>query len=274
MDADAGSAPRYLNRYTDQTGEAMRPVLLQATIMATAVALAACTPAPRQTEEATPPEDAARGWSRTPRIDQVRRDGDDLVFTGVAESGARVVLRNDADAAFAAVADVEGRFEIRMAAPGGELWLRPETQMGQVAAVSPDLLLIIAGGQGPIVLLRPGAATRRLDRAPALGAIDSDGRIRRLSGRTTPGIAHLVIEVDGAPLAIMPDAQGRWNAVTVPETAFQTVIIDGQSFSWPGEGAQATARSVERAGAGWRIHWPMDGGHQVVWAPDEPQPTP
>lgn len=234
--------------------------------------LAACTPAPQQTRDASPPEDAARGWSRTPRIDQVRRDGGDLIFSGVAESGARVVLRNEADAAFAAVADGEGRFEIRMAAPRGDLWLKPETQMGQTAAVSPDLLVIIAGGQGPIVLLRPGSATRRLAGGPALGAIDSDGRIRRLSGRAAPGSPGLDISVDGAPLTVMPDGEGRWNAVTAPDTRFQTVTVEGRTFTWPGDGAGSSARLVERAGDGWRIHWPLDGGYQTVWLPD-PTPT-
>lgn len=231
--------------------------------------LAACTPAPQQQAEDTQvPEDAARGWSRTPRIDQVRRVDGDLVFSGVAESGARVVLRNDADAAFAAVADSEGRFEIRMAAPHGDLWLRPETQMGQTAAVSPDLLVIIAGGQGPVVLLRPGAATRRLAGGPALGAVDSDGRIRRLSGRATPGSPGLEIMVDGAPLMVMPDSQGRWNAVTAPDTGFQTVTVEGRTFTWPGDGAGSPGRSIQRAGDGWRVHWPLDGGYQTVWLPD------
>lgn len=230
--------------------------------------LSACSPAPQQVQDATPPEDAARGWSRTPQIDQVRRDGADLVFSGVAEGGARVVLRNDADAAFAAVADSEGKFEIRMAAPHGDLWLRPETQMGQTAAVSPDLLVIIAGGQGPIVLLRPGAATRRLAGGPALGAIDSDGRIRRLSGLAAPGSPGLEIFIDGAPLMVMPDREGRWNAVTAPETGLATVVIEGRTFTWPGDGAGAEGRLIERAGDGWRIYWPLDGGHQTIWLPD------
>lgn len=239
------------------------------TAAAISLSLSACTPAPQhQAEDDLAAEDAARGWSRTPSIDQVRRDGGDLVFSGVAEGGARVILRNDADAAFAAVADSEGRFEIRMAAPHSDLWLRPETQMGQTAAVSPDLLVIIAGGQGPVILLRPGAATRRLAGGPALGAVDSDGRIRRLSGRVTPGSPGLEIMVDGVGLMVMPDSEGRWNAVTAPDTGFQTVTVEGRSFIWPGDGASSARRSIERAGDGWRIHWPLDGGYQTVWLPD------
>lgn len=238
------------------------------TAAAFSLPLAACSPAPERGLDAAPPEDAARGWSRTPQIDQVRRDGGDLVFTGMAEGGARVVLRNDADAAFAAVADSEGKFEIRLAAPRGDLWLRPETRTGQTAAVSPDLLVIIAGGQGPVVLLRPGSATRRLAGGPALGAIDSDGRIRRLSGLVAPGSPGLEISVDGAPLMVMPDSEGRWNAVTAPDTRFQTVTVEGQVFNWPGDGAGAEGRSIERAGDGWRIRWPLDGGHQTIWLPD------
>lgn len=263
----------------------MKPAPWQAMMTAAAISfgLGACTPAPQQTQDAPPSEDAARGWNRTPRIDQVRRDGGDLVFSGMAESGARVVLRNDADAdaAFAAMADGEGHFDIRMAAPGGEhagaLWLRPETQMGQMAAVSPDLLVITAGGQGPIVLLRPGSATRRLDRAStrtlALGAVDSDGRIRRLSGRTIPGARELEIMVNDVPLTVLPDNQGRWSVVTTPDTALQMAAVEGQVFAWPGDGPSSTERSVERAGAGWRIHWPLDGGFQTIWLPDPPVGT-
>lgn len=240
------------------------------TAAAFSLPVAACSPAPQRVQDAAPPEDAARGWSRTPQIDQVRRDGGDLVFSGMAEGGARVVLRNDADAdaAFAAVADSAGKFEIRMAAPRGDLWLRPETRTGQTAAVSPDLLVIIAGGQGPVVLLRPGAATRRLAGGPALGAIDSDGRIRRLSGLVAPGSAGLEISVDSAPLMVMPDSEGRWNAVTAPDARFQTVTVEGRTFTWPGDGAGAEGRFIERAGDGWRIHWPLGGGHQTIWLPD------
>ena len=255
----------------------MKPAPWQAVLAAAVVVSVsqfACTPAPQQTPNAQPPEEVSRGWSRTPQINLVRRDGGDLVFSGLAESGARVVLRNEADAAFAAVADDRGRFEIRMAAPRGDLWLRPETQTGQTAAVSPDLLVIIAGGQGPIVLLRPGAATRRLAAAPALGAIDSDGRTRRLSGRTTTESPSLEIAVDGAPLVVMPDTQGRWNAVTTPDASFRTVAVANQVFTWPGDGVRSAARSVERAGDGWRIHWPMDGGYQTVWLPDSAQASP
>jgi hypothetical protein len=261
----------YLKRYTDRTSEAMKPASWQAAMTAAAMiglGLGACTPAPPEQRNAKLPEDMASGWSRTPQIDQVRRDGGDLVFAGVAEREARVVLRDDADAAFAAVADNEGRFEIRMTAPRGDLWLKPETQSGQMAAVSPDLLVIIAGGQGPVVLLRPGAATRRLAGGPALAAVDSDGRIRRLSGRAPSGSSGLEIAIDGASLIVMPDSEGRWNAVMAPDASFETVKVDGRTFAWPGDGAGSAGRSVERAGEGWRIHWPLEGGRQTVWLPD------
>jgi len=254
----------------------MKPVTWQAMFAAMIVGpcLFACTPAPHDLNEPALPTETMQEWNRTPQIDQVRRDDGDLVFSGVAESEARVVLRNNAGAAFAAVADNEGRFDIRMAAPRGDLWLRPETQVGQTAGVSPDLLVIIAGGQGPILLLRPGAATRRLDSTPVLGAIDSDGRIRRLSGRVGEETRELVIAVDGVPLTVLPDSDGRWNAVTTPEAAFHTVTVGGETFSWPGDGARSAERAVERAGSGWRIHWPLDGGYQTVWAPDVRQATP
>ena len=154
----------------------------------TAVALLACVAgaacSPSSTPEPAEPRDApsATAWTRPPLIRAVRRTSDALVFIGQAEPGARVVLRSDTGPAHAAAADDRGHFEIRMAPPAGDLLLRPETQVGQDSAPSPDLLLIVDGGRGPMAVLRAGGPTRRLDRAPALGAVDSDGRIQHRDG--------------------------------------------------------------------------------------------
>src|SRR5690606_14778237 len=130
---------------------------------------------------------AAAGWTRPPMIRAVQRLPDALVFKGEAEPGARVVVRSEAGPAHAAAAGGSGTFEIRIAPPTGDVLLRPETQVGQDAAPSPDRLLIVAGGRGPIAILRAGGPTRRLDRAPALGAVDSDGSMRLVSGQGAPG---------------------------------------------------------------------------------------
>ena len=147
----------------------------------------ACSPPNAPAADKARDQAAAEGWTRPPMIRAVRRIPGGLVFTGEAEPGARVVLRSESGPAHAAAADDEGRFEIRVVGPTGDLLLRPETQVGQDASPAPERLLIIAGGRGPVAILRAGGPTRRLDRAPSLGAEDSDGRMRRVSGRVAPG---------------------------------------------------------------------------------------
>ena len=221
--------------------------------------------APRSTEAQGA---AASGWTHPPAILSVDRSSAGLIFTGEAEPGARVVLRNDSGAAYAAAADGRGRFEIRMAAPAGDLWLRPETQVGQDAAPSPERLLIVAGGRGPIAVLHSGGPTRRLDPAPALGAIDSDGRMRLASGRAT-GAGELVVQAGGETVRVIPDASGRWSLMLRPATGPDEIRAGGARFGWPGESSGGGEPRVERAGQGWRVVWTGAGGAaQTTWLPD------
>ncbi len=232
------------------------------------VVLAACSPAPAPQTAAARAETAA-GWTRPPAIAAVRRAPGILIFTGEAEPGARVVLRSESGPAYAAAADDGGRFEIRMAAPSGDLLLRPETQVGQDAAPSPDRLLILAGGRGPIVVLRAGGPTRRLDPAPALGAVDSDGRMRLASGASSTGAAPILLQAGGESGQVTPDSAGRWSLVLTPSAGADEIRVAGQTFVWPGEGAAASPLRVERAGQGWRVSWTGPGGaRQATWLPD------
>jgi len=242
----------------------------------TAVFLAALTTAcgsPAAPQRIETPGATASGWTRPPAILSVQSTSANLIFTGMAEPGARVVLRNDSGAAYAAAADGRGRFEIRMTAPAGDLWLRPETQVGQDAAPSPDRLLIVAGGRGPIVLLRSGGPTLRLDQAPALGAVDSDGRMRLASGRAA-GPAPVVVSAGGESVSVTPDAAGRWSLMLRPAGGPDEIEAGGSRFVWPGEagngeaGPGASSR-IERAGQGWRVAWTGAGGaRQTTWLPD------
>ena len=158
-----------------------------ATALLLSAASASCSPPTTPEAETARGPASVEGWTRPPMIRSVQRVPGGLVFTGQAEPGARVVLRSDTGPAHAAAANDQGRFEIRITAPTGNLLLRPETQVGQDAAPAPERLLIVAGGQGPVAILRTGGPTRRLDRAPALGAVDSDGRMRLASGRSASG---------------------------------------------------------------------------------------
>ncbi|HEY0599587.1 hypothetical protein [Brevundimonas sp.] len=245
----------------------MKRAILSTVAAVLAAAAVACSPAaPRQAE--TGPE-ADGDWSRPPAIERVERAGSALIVSGAAESQARVVLRSDDGAAFAASADPRGRFEIRLPAPVGHLLLRPETQVGQDTIPSPDRLLILAAGQGPIVVLRPGGATRRLDAAPALGAIDSDGRMRLASGRAAPGTDGVEVRSGGEILQVAPDAQGRWSVMLAPREGSEQIHVAGRDFTWPGEAAPSRDLTVERSGSGWRIRWTGPGGaRQSTWLPD------
>jgi len=233
------------------------------------ITIAACSPPAAPPGEQGQTLSSVGGWTRPPMILAVRRMTGGLVFTGQAEPGARVVLRSDSGPAYAAAADEQGRFELRMNNPVGHMLLRPETQVGQDAVPAPERLLVIAGGRGPVAILRAGGATRRLDRAPALGAVDSDGRMRLASGRSVPGGALIVVQAGGETGRVTPDAEGRWNLMLTPSQGADEIRIDDRSFSWPGEGAADAALRVERAGGGWRVVWSgPTGGHQTTWLPD------
>lgn len=235
-------------------------------LLALGAVLAACSPEPARRAEADP--QAPAGWARPPRIEAVQHAQASLIFSGSAEPGGRVVLRSDSGQAYAAAADARGRFDIRMTAPRGDLVLRPETQVGQDAAPSPDRLLILDGGRGPIAVLRAGGPTRRLDAAPLLGAVDSDGRLRLASG-VHRGAGPLEVTAGGETLRVAPDAQGRWSVVLGPVGGPDEIRVGQGAFAWPGEGALSDTLRVERAGAGWRVAWSGPAGaRQSTWLPE------
>jgi hypothetical protein len=234
---------------------------------ALAAVMTACSPAPaRETRESETPT----GWTRPPEIEAVRRAQASLIFSGRAEPDARVVLRNDQGVAYAAAADADGRFEIRMAAPDASLLLRPETQVGQDAVASPDRLLIVEGGRGPIAVLRAGGPTRRLDGGPVLGAVDSDGRSLLASGQARAASGRIEVVAAGETGQVDTDAQGRWSLMLGSASAGDSIRVGGRDFAWPGPGASgAAALQVERAGAGWRVGWiGPAGARQWTWLPD------
>lgn len=244
-----------------------RAILGKAGTAVFVLALTTSCNAPAAQKRTEPADAAVAGWTRPPAILSVRRGSTSLVFTGEAEPGARVVLRNDAGAAYAAAADARGRFEIRMVAPAGDLWLQPETQIGQDAAPSPDRLLIVAGGRGPIAILQSGGPARRLDRAPALGAVDSDGRMRLASGRAV-GTEPTVVQAGGESVRVS-SAGGRWSLMLRPATGPDEIEAGGARFAWPGESGPGPVPRVERAGEGWRAVWTGAGGaRQTTWLPD------
>jgi hypothetical protein len=249
-----------------------RAICTAAATVALMGTVAGCMPEPER-----PARDVAgntTGWTQPPQILSVQQADASLIFSGSAEPGARVALRNDEGAAYAAAADAEGRFEIRMATPRGALLLRPETQVGQDAALSPDRLLIIEGGRGPIVVLRAGGPTRRLDPAPTLGAIDSDAGSLVASGRTGGDAQTVEVASGGETLQVLSGEGGRWSVLLGAVSPGGTVRVGQRAFTWPGPGANTSPLQVERAGQGWRVGWSSAGGaRQWTWLPDATPPA-
>lgn len=210
--------------------------------------------------------DEASPWVRPPLIDGVARDGGVLVVRGAAGPNARVVLRAPGAAAVAASADGAGRFELRLPPLHGDVRFTPEVQVGEDAAVSPETLVVIQGGAGPVVLIAAGQPTVRLDGAGGLDAVDSDGATLMASGRTDG--AAPVVTINGVSATAAPIGRGGWRAMAGPIGA-TTITVDGRSFDYPGPGG-AAGFSIERAGQGWRVSWPVaPNGRQAAWLPDQ-----
>jgi hypothetical protein len=244
-----------------------RDIFVSVAMLAPLAGLAGCSSP--SASDARVDQTPASGWTRPPEILSVARGTGTLIFSGEAQPGARVVLRSDAGAAFAAAADEAGQFQIRMVAPAGAVLLRPETQVGQESARSPDHLLILEGGRGPIAILRPGGPTRRLDAAPALDAIDSDGRAALASGRVARGAGQVSVVAGQGAVAVSPDPRGRWSVVLGETGAGEQIRVAGQTFEWPGPGAAGAPLQAERVGAGWRVGWSGPAGaRQWTWMPD------
>lgn len=221
---------------------------------------AACGAPDRESPRA---ERQASGWITPPRIESVERAAGALLFRGRAEPGARVVLSDVTSAAFATSADDQGRFELSMGAPASDLFLTPEVRRGQTGTPAPERLLVLAGGRGPVAVLSPGAATRRLDRPGPLEAVDSDGRMALLSGRAPPA-SEVTVSIAGREMSARSDEVGRWTLPADLEPG--PISVGGRDYVYPGP---AAASAAARAGAGWAIRWSApDGAAQSTWLPD------
>lgn len=220
----------------------------------------------RADAEVSPEND---GWTRPPSIRAATMDRGALVVSGVAEPNGRVVLRTETGVAYGTAADAEGRFQLRAPLPAQTVLLRPETQVGQEAVTSAAHLLVVAGGRGPIALLKSGSAARRLDGTPALGAIDTDGRVVLASGFAP---APVTVEAGGQPRRVTPDSTGSWSMMTDLPLTGGSIRVGSVAWTWPGAGtleAQAGAARAERVGQGWRVVWSTDAGApQSTWLPD------
>lgn len=240
-----------------------RPFAICLLIGAT-LAAAACGASP----EPRPDVEAVRdGWVTSPLVDGVARTGDMIVVGGLTEPLGRVVLTGTDGVAYAAGADEDGRFDVRIPAPTQDVLLDVKAQVGQVAYPAPYRLLVAADARAPIALLAIGAPTRRLGPAPALDAIDSDGRATLLSGRGAPGSEVSAGMSDARPVAT--DAEGRWS-MGVGAIPGAPVQVGNATFDTPVLSLDGESR-LQRLGAGWTIAWGGPGGvRQATWFPDPP----
>ncbi len=213
---------------------------------------------------------AGSGWIMPPSVTGLRRDGTELVVSGQADPGGRVVLRTPAGRAYAAVADAQGLFEVRLTAVDG-LVLAPEAQLGQESVPAPGRMVILDAARGSAVLLSPGGTSRRLGEGPVLSSVDHDGRAVILSGHAAPG-ANVRVEVPGrGPIQVQADAAGQWR-IGMDGSPPSEVRVEGQVFAVPalsvdgGDNASAITR-VERKD-GVLLKWQApDGAPQASWLP-------
>lgn len=233
-------------------------------IMVALAGMASACSSPVRQDAAAENGSAPLAWVQPPHIDGVVRDSGGLVVRGGTAPSARVVLRGQDGSAIAASADAAGRFELRLPPVAGDVQFTPEVQLGQDTAVSPETLVVIQGGAGPVVLIAAGEPTLRLDSQNALDAVDADGSAIIASGHR--GEAAPDVKIGGE--AVRPLAgKGTWRAMASGGPA-TTIMVDGRAYAYPGAGGGA-GFSVERIEAGWRLSWPVAaGGRQSTWLPD------
>lgn len=233
-----------------------------------ALALAGCSAPVERNKGEEARQDG--GWTASPRISAVVRQGAGLIVRGDAPPGARVVLRGDQDVAFAAGADAAGRFELRVGALPAAMLLTPEVQIGQFPAPGPERLILASDGGDLAALLIEGGASRRLSAGPVLDSVDDDGRGLLVSGRAQPG-ARVAISADGGvAVEAVADASGRWTAALSGVGDRPMDIMVGEAtFAYPGPAGAASLGVVERSGSGWRLTRALSpSARQTSWFPD------
>lgn len=226
----------------------------------------ACT-APRR--EAAPAAGEAGGWVAPPVIEAVERGPASLVVRGRMAPLGRMVVRGAGDVAYAAGADDRGRFELRVAAPATDALFVVETRVGQEAAPAPYRLLISRDPAGPVALLAPGAASRRLDRGGALDVVDSDGRAVLISGRAGAGDRVPVSVGDDEVIEAEAGPDGRWSLMRgAAGDRPAEIVVAGRRYLYPGPGPIGGGLVVERVDDGWRSSWSLSpDSRQSSWFP-------
>lgn len=238
-----------------------RPIAIVLLGLAFAQGLSACSaPPPSASTERT--DDG--GWVATPRVEAVAVQPPSIIVRGHAAPSARVVLTAPGGQAYAVGAGEDGGFELRLPTPAADVVFEVESRVGQERFPSVERLLVAAGGRGPIALLAIGAPSRRLDAAPALDAVDTDGRAGFVSGRGAAKSPVTVVADRAMQTTTGPS--GRWS---LPVGAAPASVAVGDASFRPVLGAPGDLDRLVRTGDGWVIAWQAaDGARQTTWFPD------
>lgn len=203
-----------------------------------------------------------KAWVTPPVIETAEIRGPSLVIGGTASPSGRIVLVAPDGQVFAAAADERGRFSLITPRPTADTLFTAEVQVGQTRYPAPGQLLVSTAPGGPIAFVSAGAPTRRFDPAPALDAVDSDGRATFLSGRARA--SALVTVTAGVQRPVEVGADGRWDAA--PAGSPPAITVDGQTFV-PSLGT-AVQEGLDATPGGWRLVWTTpDGARQTTWFP-------
>lgn len=206
---------------------------------------------------------AETSWITPPTITAVALERTSVVLAGTASPLGRVVLVAPSGQVFAAAADDAGAFRLVAPRPNQDTLYSVEVQSGQARYPAPGRLLVAATAGGPIAFVSAGAPTRRFDPAPALDAVDSDGRALFLSGRADPG-STLVVRA-GVERDVVVGADGRWSVTPVGQPG--VVEVDGRAFA--PQTALGEEDGLDRVAGGWRLVWTAPGGARLVtWLPE------
>jgi len=228
-----------------------------------ALALAGC----QRTDPAMEVSAAPSEWVRTPELQTAERRGHQVIVTGQASPGARVLLSAPGRQTMAVGAGADGGFSISVPVALEDVLYEIGDQQGQDVVAAPGRLLIGQAQDAPVAILMPGGSARRLDRRLVVEAVDGDGAGLLLSGWIEPS-AQVAIHWQTGSATSQAGADGRWTLTVPRETGGSTFETRGRRVAVPDlSGLQPGV--LQRAGAGWALRWSIaPDRYQTTWLPD------
>ena len=237
-------------------------------ILCASAALAGCGRTP-PSAQAEPQPAAAGDYAVPPAVTSVHADAKGVSLGGTAGGGVQVRLGSPTGGALLALADVGGRWSVRL----------PPSAEVRIFGLSEKVGGRQAQGQGYVVvtpegraaLLRAGSGALRLDsrRTPSLGAVDFDNEDGVVISGLAPPSSLVFLRVDGRQLAeARVDGAGRYAIVlSQPIHGAHALEVAGDTFANAGQvevsPAQPLAAGPLRSQftkGGRRIDWLTPGG--------------